>query len=98
MDQNYKAWAYLGQIPLSEIKDNKDMVMQRVFYNYYNNDMEQLGSLFEAFKEQMENDDSWKALKIAKSILIDLDLKTDLMSPDELVHQIRKLAKDFVFL
>ncbi|MDP4094661.1 MAG: LuxR C-terminal-related transcriptional regulator [Bacillota bacterium] len=84
MGQNYKAWIYLSQIPLDAIQNDRDIVIQRLFYHYFNGEMEQLNDLFDTFKEKSENDKHWKVLKIAQSLLMNLDLQTDLMSIDEI--------------
>ncbi|MDP4182953.1 MAG: LuxR C-terminal-related transcriptional regulator, partial [Bacillota bacterium] len=99
MGQNYKAWAYLAQIPLSRIKDDRDMVIQRLFYHYYSNDIDNLGNLFDELKERMENDEYWKVLKIAKSILLNLDLKTDLMSFEEIENmKLSDVTKSILYI
>ncbi len=100
MDQSFKGWVYLSRIPLEYLKDNRDMAIQRLFYHYYNSEVEELKNLFDTFKEEMERDDEyWKVLKISKSILIDLNLKTDIMSLDEIENMnFSGMTKAVIFL
>ncbi len=81
---NYRLWAYLEQIPIDVLRGERELVLERLFYVYYNSGIEKLTGLFEAFAGEMESDDSWRVLKITKAILMDLDFRIDLMTAEEI--------------
>ena len=99
MDKSFQAWSWLGRIPLEYMKDDRDMAVQRMFYHYYNYEIKELKVLFEVFKEKMNTDGYWKVLKIAKAILVDMDLKTDIMTLDEIENMsFDGMTKAIIFL
>ncbi len=79
MEPEYKAWSHLSNIPMQYYGEDRDLVMQRVFFLYFNNDFDSLKNLFIFFKEKSETDQSLKIIKLAKSMLMDFNLKTDIM-------------------
>ncbi len=81
---NYRLWASLEQIPIEVLRSERELVLERLFYVYYNSGIEKLAGLFEAFAEEMESDSSWRVLKITKAILMDMDFRIDLMTADEI--------------
>ena len=81
---NYRLWAYLEHIPIEVLRGERELVLERLFYVYYNSGIEKLTGLFEAFAQEMESDSSWRVLKITKAILLDMDFRIDLITADEI--------------
>lgn len=81
---NYRLWAYLERVPIELLRGERELVLERLFYVYYNSGIEKLTGLFEAFADEMETDDSWRVLKITKAILMDMDFRVDLITAQEI--------------
>ncbi len=81
---NYRLWAHLEHVPIDVLRGEQELVLERMFYVYYNSGIEKLKGLFEAFAKEMESDDSWRVLKITKAILMDMDFRVDLITAKEI--------------
>ena len=80
---DYRLWALLGEIPLDELRTDRDLVILRLFHLYYNGGPEELGAFLGAFKEEMARPE-WKLLRIAKAVFVDFDFHADAMTEQEI--------------
>ena len=84
LEPNYRGWIYLPQIPLEYLKKNLDFVIQLFFYYYYSSDFKAIENMVEACKKEMEDQSVWRFLKIARSMLVEFDMCTELLTVDEI--------------
>lgn len=88
LEPNYKAWSHLSRVPMAYLKENLDFIVQLFYYYYYNSDYKGIELMVEACSKEMEDQKTWRFLKIIKSMLVDFELCTELMTVDE-IEQIR---------
>ncbi len=84
LEPNYKGWVYLPGIPVEYLKDNLDFIIQLFYYYYYNADLKAIENMVESCKKEMEDQNIWRFLKIIKSMLVDFDLCTELLTIEEI--------------
>lgn len=99
MEDGQKRWRFLSNIPLEYVGHNRDMMLQLFFYHYCNMDWEQCKRLLGAVGEKLENDETWRAFKIAKSLIYDFQFEIDTLSMDEIENmQLSDTSKAVIFI
>ncbi len=99
LEPNYKSWSYLSRIPVAYLKNNLNYIVQLFYYYYYNSDYKEIELMVEACGKEMEDQKTWRFLKIIKSILVDFDLCTELMTVEEIERiGVSDTAKSILYL
>ncbi len=99
LEPNYKSWSYLSRIPVAYLKNNLNYIVQLFYYYYYNSDYKEIELMVEACSKEMEDQKTWRFLRIIKSILVDFDLCTELMTVDEIERiGVSDTAKSILYL
>lgn len=99
LEPNYKGWVYLPRIPMQYLKVNLDFVIQLFYYYYYNADYKAIENMVEACRKETEDQNIWRFIKIVKSILVDFDMCTELLTVDEIEQfQVSVTTKSILYL
>ena len=99
LEPNYKGWVYLSGIPMEYLKVNLDFVIQLFFYYYNNADFKAIENMVDSCKKEMEDQSIWRFLKIVKSMLVDFDICTELLTTDEIEQfNVSNTTKSILYL
>ncbi|CAH0121254.1 HTH-type transcriptional regulator MalT [Paenibacillus sp. CECT 9249] len=88
LQQTVKGWAYLRQIPLEFLVDNRDLLFQRLFYHFCNLEFDQCRAVLDDLSGKSEEDVFWKLLQFTRFFMDDAAVGLE-MNPgliDEIEH------------
>lgn len=90
--QNPKGWMYLSKIPIEVIINNREMLFQRIFYDFCNMNLKQCRDTLETVTNKIQDPISLKILMYARAFAMDEEVS--ILSLDPLtIEEIRDLDK-----
>ncbi|MDF2502802.1 LuxR C-terminal-related transcriptional regulator [Clostridium sp.] len=74
MGQNPKGWVYLTKIPLEIIKSNRELLIQRIFYDLCNMEMGKCRKMLNSVSKKIEDTFSQKIILFARALAEDYEV------------------------
>lgn len=83
LGENPKGWAFLSEIPNEYILEKKSILLQKLFHNFCNMELEQCKSLIEAASARKDYDDMKKIFEIFRGYIEDKCIEIDDLTFEE---------------
>ena len=88
MKHSVTAWYYLKRIPADYIKQNQDMLFQRLFYHFCSMELDECERIADQIEDK-ENNLSWRVFRLIKSMVYDDGFEVDIGA--DLLQDIEKM-------
>lgn len=100
LKQSVTAWHYLKRIPADYIKQNQDMLFQRLFYHFCNMELDECEKIADQIEDK-ESNLSWRVFRLIKSMVYDdgfeINFGTDLLQNIEKMN-FSEVSKAIIYM